>query len=408
MTPSFPLKIAALATAAFSTIAAFSPAIAVTFGQKEVDQSKLIAIAIPGGSFPKLYVVEQISAARPCWGESGSKPVIVDALFSTFDFTGICGRAMDSNGYSIRMANQDLGLQYSLRLVQQDNDVVLVGFSLQPNVPQIEIGRTYGLSNEPMKVVLNPGWRFTKRTYEGKTLGHTYFTNDQPIGSLPSGGGTTGGNTGGNTGGSGSSRFTDIAGDVYAREIEQAVSLGFVAGFSDSSFQPQGTLTREQLVSLVVESLKGIPNANITVPAQVGSRPYPDVDTSRWSAAKIQFARDNNIIKGYEDGTFRPTQPVTRAEMIAVLRKAAEFGKSLRGLPPQLTAKLPIKVFSDTNKHWAASTIEQMSSYCGVASPLNEIGEQFYPDQAARRNYAAAATLRMLNCVKEEKPTASS
>jgi hypothetical protein len=41
-----------------------------------------------------------------------------------------------------------------------------------------------------------------------------------------------------------------------------------------------------------------------------------------------------------------------------------------------------------------------MSAYCGVASPLNETGNAFNPNQAARRNYAAAATLRMLNCIR--------
>jgi hypothetical protein len=41
-----------------------------------------------------------------------------------------------------------------------------------------------------------------------------------------------------------------------------------------------------------------------------------------------------------------------------------------------------------------------MSAYCGVASPLNETGNAFSPNLAARRNYAAAATLRMLNCIR--------
>jgi hypothetical protein len=37
-----------------------------------------------------------------------------------------------------------------------------------------------------------------------------------------------------------------------------------------------------------------------------------------------------------------------------------------------------------------------------VASPLNETGNQFYPNQSSSRNYAAAATLRMRNCVGDE------
>ncbi|MEG4913698.1 S-layer homology domain-containing protein [Microcoleus sp. B7-D4] len=37
---------------------------------------------------------------------------------------------------------------------------------------------------------------------------------------------------------------------------------------------------------------------------------------SRWSAGKVLFARDNKIVSGYQDGTFKPTQPVTRAELM--------------------------------------------------------------------------------------------
>ncbi|HHP7246263.1 MAG TPA: S-layer homology domain-containing protein, partial [Elainellaceae cyanobacterium] len=137
-------------------------------------------------------------------------------------------------------------------------------------------------------------------------------------------------------------------------------------------------------------------------PTQVSDRPYSDVDTNRWSAAKIQFARENNIVSGYQDGRFRPTQPVTRAELMAVMRRAAEYGKSIQNLDTTLWPQQDAFDFADTQNHWAAPVIDQMSSYCGVASPLNEVGRSFKPDESAKRNYAAAATLRMLNCVKSD------
>ena len=145
------------------------------------------------------------------------------------------------------------------------------------------------------------------------------------------------------------------------------------------------------------------------IPTQTATNPYSDVSASRWSAAKIQFARANNIVSGYQDGTFRPTQPVTRAELMAVLRRASEYTKSLQGLDSTLWPKQDAFQFADTQTHWAASVIDQMSSYCGVASPLNETGRNFYPNNATQRNYAAAATLRMVNCVGSEEaaPTAS-
>ncbi|MBD1833476.1 DUF3747 domain-containing protein [Cyanobacteria bacterium FACHB-472] len=388
-------SIAAIATVV-STLNVVNPSHAATFDQKEVEQSKFIAVAAPyGTNSHQLLILEQISDKQQCWSENGSTPVIVDPLLVNFDFSGICGRSTDSNGYSIRMAGTDLGLKYSFNIVKSGNDFVLVGKNLSDrNAPVIEIGRANGINDGFVKINLDPAWRFAKRSFNGKTLGHVYLTSDQ---APPPGFGDIA------TPPSGTSSFGDIATDVYAREIEQAVSLGFVAGFKeDNTFRPQVSLTREQLVSMVLESLTKLPSANVTIPAQASSRPYPDVDAKRWSAAKIQWARDNKIVSGYQDGSFKPTQPVTRAELLAVLRRAAEFGKNMRGLPTELAVKNSAKTFSDTEKHWAASLVNQMSSYCNVASPVNETGSKFEPNSATRRNYAAAATLRMLNCVKSE------
>ncbi|MEP6545654.1 S-layer homology domain-containing protein [Microcoleus vaginatus GB1-A2] len=128
------------------------------------------------------------------------------------------------------------------------------------------------------------------------------------------------------------------------------------------------------MVSLVLESWKGIQGANITFPSHVSIPPYSDFPISRWSAGKVLFARDNKIVSGYKDGTFKPTQPVTRAELMAVLRRVAECGLSVRGRQPNLVVKEPSKIFSDTQNYWAASIITQKSSYCSVAATVNEIG----------------------------------
>jgi hypothetical protein len=111
------------------------------------------------------------------------------------------------------------------------------------------------------------------------------------------------------------------------------------------------------------------------------------------------LARNNKIVSYYQDGTFKPTQPVTRAELMAVLPRAAEFGLSA-GMQPNLVVKEPSKTFSDTQNYWAASIIIQMSADCSVSVAINEIGNRFAFDDSAQRNYAAAATLRMLKCVK--------
>jgi Protein of unknown function (DUF3747) len=152
-------------------------AIAAQFQQQEIDQSKYIALAMPLASgHYKLLVLQQVSKARPCWSESGTAPVVVDPLLVNFDFTGICSRNADSNGYSIRVGGEDLGLKYSLAIEHQDSELLLVGRAA--GGPPMVIARTHGMANGFQKFVLEPGWRFARRAFNGKLLGHVYFTND--------------------------------------------------------------------------------------------------------------------------------------------------------------------------------------------------------------------------------------
>lgn len=174
------LGIAGLAVASFWSVGAFNPTTAATFDSAEVKGDNFIAVAAPyGENKHQLLIIEQLSNRRPCWSENGSNPVTVDPLLLNFDFTGICGRSTDSNGYSLRMSGEDLGLEYILRIVERNGDLVLVGTPrVNRSAPEIEIGSTQGMSNGFAKIILNPGWRFTRRTYQGKSLGHIYLTTD--------------------------------------------------------------------------------------------------------------------------------------------------------------------------------------------------------------------------------------
>jgi Spy/CpxP family protein refolding chaperone len=166
-------------------VSSLSPANAAVFGQEEVRQRDFIAIAAPVGTTARrsLLIVEQQASTRPCWSESGSEPTIVEPLLLNFDFSGICGRATDSNAYSVRVGGEDLGINYTLSLVRSGDDVVLMANPYRGNGPSLEIGRA-GYTEEFSKVVLNPGWRFTKRTYQGRTLGHIYLTHDSTLAEL--------------------------------------------------------------------------------------------------------------------------------------------------------------------------------------------------------------------------------
>jgi hypothetical protein len=397
-------KIGAITTATailIGTMPHFST-IAAVISEQAIEPTQIVAVAVPfGSSNYNLAVVSQIPGKKQCWSESGSQPTIIEPLWTTFDFTGQCRRSTDSNGYSVRLDGQDTSQDYLLSLIPKDNEVQLVAMNRNDRSRTV-IGKTFGKADgKYLKVYLNPGWTFTERTVDGKTSGHFFFSGDSAA--IAAAGDNPPAPTVAKT------SFTDTANDIYKDEIGQAVALGFIAGFKDNTFHPQDPLTREQLVSMVMGALTKVKDIKIEEAAQAITQPYPDVVASRWSATKIQWAKQNEIVKGYPDGTFKPEKPVTRAELMAVLQNAAKFVNAKRGQPTaELVAKEPTVAFADISGHWGEGLITTMSGFCKVASPYNESGNNFSPDAASGRNYAAAATLRMHQCVSGETKPATS
>jgi N-acetylmuramoyl-L-alanine amidase len=396
------LKLAAIFTGAIvlTTSLLSVPAVA-QFTEAPVAEDKIEAIAVPAGAIGyNLNVVEQIPGKQQCYAEKGSNPTIIDPLWTKFDFTGSCNRSTDSNGYSVRLDGQDTSLDYRLDVVTKGDQLQLVATNSKGG-SNLVVGQTTGkpAPGEYVKIDLNPGWKFTKKAYQGKTLGHYFLSGDSKAiaaaGNAPEAA-TTPGTTG-------NAKFSDIAQDIYKTDIEKAVALGFIAGFKDQTFRPTESLTREQLVSMAYGALETIDSLNLKAPV-VPTQPYPDVDSARWSANKIQWAKENNIVKGYPDGSFKPSDPVTRAELVTVLQNLAKYANTLQGKNPELASNQEPVKFADTANHWGATTISAMSAYCGVASPYQEVGDSFKPDTPAERDYAAAATLRTHDCLTGKNP----
>ncbi|MBD1913081.1 MULTISPECIES: DUF3747 domain-containing protein [unclassified Leptolyngbya] len=151
----------------------WAAAIATNFSAADVDQNRFVLVATSGGS--RLTILEQITNARSCWQANGEE---IDVLLLNFDFTGICGRSSDLNGYSIRAAGQDLGAQYRLQVRPEGNVMVLYATPRRGGT-SLEVGRTRALPREFGRIYLNPGWRIARRVYNGRDLGHLYLANDQ-------------------------------------------------------------------------------------------------------------------------------------------------------------------------------------------------------------------------------------
>ncbi len=176
---SLPVKLAALIAFVGGAIAPFKPVNAVNFDEFAVDQSYFIAVAVPYNYRKfRLAIIEQVPGQQPCWRESGSNPTTVDLLLLNFDHTNSCRKAVDTNGYSLRINGQDDKVAYTLNLVANGGELQLVADHQDPREADLVIGRSNGLQEAPLKINLDPNWQFTKRLYQGKAIQHIYVSNN--------------------------------------------------------------------------------------------------------------------------------------------------------------------------------------------------------------------------------------
>jgi len=385
------------AAATIGILSSLTPAKATDFDAAEVNQNSVISVAIPGGSLVpyKLWLIRETQPGANCFDVSGNNPGIVAPLWQT---TSGCGVGFDSNAYSIRVGGESLRSQYSLNIVQGDGELLLVGRPLRGR--SFVIGRTGGIvPGGFMEIELDPGWRVTQRTFDGQRLSHFYYTNNASLASLLEGGDVvTNPNPNPNPQPQPDFPFPDITRDIYATEITAAFNLGIVAGGTDGNFDPLRSVTREEAASIVAEAIL---TRGFTFPDTVTTAPFPDVAANRWSAAKIAALQRRGVLAGDPSGLFRPTDTVTRAELMSMLRRAAEqivAAGSEDARAGELVPTSEVFDFSDTSGHWNETTIDLMSAYCNVATPYNERGTAFRPNTAALRNYTTAATFRMVDC----------
>lgn len=96
--------------------------------------------------------------------------------------------------------------------------------------------------------------------------------------------------------------------DHWAEKYINAISkLNIVDGYGNNEFKPDQYITREELAKI----LSKLSNEKIATDEYQN---YKDVDPNSWSYEYIKALSEKKIINGYEDGTFKPTKNVTRAE----------------------------------------------------------------------------------------------
>ena len=147
------------------------------FAAVDLPQERFVLVSAPIGDGTKaqLNIYEQLNGKRPCFAMTGSQPAKVEPLLATFDFTGICNRFIDANGYSLRIGDADLATSYRLSVIRKDNDNLLVALPTKAGAgPEMVVARTQGPGTGFSQLVFEPGWQLKRRAFGGRQLGHVY------------------------------------------------------------------------------------------------------------------------------------------------------------------------------------------------------------------------------------------
>lgn len=156
--------------------------------------------------------------------------------------------------------------------------------------------------------------------------------------------------------------------------------VAYIMGYPDGTVQPKGEITRAEACTiffrLLTESSRDYYFSK--------TNDYTDVNAGDWFNNAISTLSNAGIVTGYNDGTFRPNQPITRGEMAKIIANFANLNKGT-------------KSFTDLSGHWSKTYVELAAGNGWIAGYPDG---SFRPDQKITR----AETVTMINRVLERVP----
>ena len=139
-----------------------------------------------------------------------------------------------------------------------------------------------------------------------------------------------------------SNTFSDVPKGYWAANyIGYMQQFGIITGYSDGSFRPDAPVTRAEFAAIASRFEK----------LTEGSKSFTDVPDTYWAARYINFAATRGWVTGYSDGTFKPENTITRAEVAAATCRLLERSADQSYIRGHLKE---LRTFADmTESHWA-------------------------------------------------------
>lgn len=147
--------------------------------------------------------------------------------------------------------------------------------------------------------------------------------------------------------------YDDVAKDRWSYAyVETATERGYLEGYGDGVFGPSNSMTRAELATALVRIAEklGMAEGDETVG-------FTDVSEDKWYASYVEKAAQLGLVTGYEDGTFRPENTVTRAEAVTMINRMLDRDPETAQALKEMDCP-----FSDVAQgHWAYLNILEAS-----------------------------------------------
>jgi hypothetical protein len=125
--------------------------------------------------------------------------------------------------------------------------------------------------------------------------------------------------------------FPDVKAGYWVRlPISVLAMQKIITGYPNGTFKPQGNITRAEMCTLLMKTrLQARTLGSDTAEARAKDFPpvFLDVAPKHWASKYVKQAAELEVVKGYPDGTFKPSANITRAEGLAMIARFAGISR---------------------------------------------------------------------------------
>lgn len=186
--------------------------------------------------------------------------------------------------------------------------------------------------------------------------------------------------------------FSDVPTDYWAYDyIEACAEAGIVAGYPDGTYRPTVAVSRDQMAAYVSRALVG---GDESLPPGPADPTFPDVAADHWAFQYVEYAASCDIVRGYDDGTYRPSLVVDRGQMaVFIARAIATPTPGEAGLADYVPPETPTfaDVTSDGDWGWCYKYVEYIAKE-GVTRGYED--GLYHPEYACSRDQMAVYIAR--------------